>query len=77
MYALARFACNINKIVYTLGAKSSEFKRWLEKQGAVFTPGKGSHLHILLNGRNSILPMHNKDLGKGLVATIKKQPGLK
>jgi mRNA interferase HicA len=57
--------------------KSSEFKRWLEKQGAVFTPAKGSHFHVLLNGRKSILPMHNKDLGKGLVTTIKRQLGLK
>jgi len=57
--------------------KSSEFKRWLEKQGATFQPGKGSHFHVLLNGRKSILPMHSKDLGVGLVATIKKQLGLK
>jgi mRNA interferase HicA len=77
LYALARFACNISKIVYTLGAKSSEFKRWLEKQGAVFTPGKGSHFRIELNGKLSILPMHSKDLKKGLVEGIKKQLGLK
>jgi mRNA interferase HicA len=77
LYALARFACNINKIVYTLGAKSSEFKRWLEKQGAVFTPGKGSHFRIELNGKLSILPMHSKDLKKGLVEGIKKQLGMK
>jgi mRNA interferase HicA len=42
-----------------------------------FQSGKGSHLHIELNGRKSILPMHSKDLGKGLVETIKKQLGLK
>jgi mRNA interferase HicA len=57
--------------------KSSEFKRWLEKQGASFIPGKGSHFHVELNGRKTILPMHSKDLGKGLVETIKKQLGLK
>jgi len=57
--------------------KSGEFKRWLEKQGASFEPGRGSHLHVFLNGRHSILPMHSKDLGKGLVAAIKKQLGLK
>jgi mRNA interferase HicA len=57
--------------------KSSEFKRWLEKQGVTFQPGKGSHLRAELNGRHSILPIHSKDLGKGLVATIKKQLGLK
>jgi mRNA interferase HicA len=57
--------------------KSAEFKRWLEKQGVMFRPGKGSHFHLELNGRKSILPMHNKDLGNGLVAAIKKQLGLK
>ncbi|MFP5276638.1 MAG: type II toxin-antitoxin system HicA family toxin [Acidobacteriota bacterium] len=57
--------------------KSSEFKRWLEQQGAIFTPGKGSHLHVWLHSRTSVLPMHSKELGKGLVAAIKKQLGLK
>jgi mRNA interferase HicA len=57
--------------------KSSEFKRWLEKQGVTISPGKGSHLHLELNGRKSVLPMHSKDLGKGLIATIKKQLELK
>jgi len=57
--------------------KSSEFKRWLTEQGAKFKTGKGSHLRVYLNGRQSILPMHNKDLGAGLVNAIKKQLGLK
>ena len=57
--------------------KGNEFKRWLEKQGAKFTPGRGSHLHVFLNDRHSILPMHHKELGKGLVAAIKRQLGLK
>jgi mRNA interferase HicA len=57
--------------------KSSEFKRWLTAQGATFIPGKGSHLKIDLNGKSSVLPMHNKDLKKGLVEDIKKQLGLK
>lgn len=39
--------------------------------------GKGSHLKIELNGKNSVLPMHSKDLKKGLVEGIKKQLGLK
>jgi mRNA interferase HicA len=55
---------------------SNEMKRWLQKQGATFTTGKGSHLHVELNGRFSILPMHGKDLGD-LAKTIKKQLGLK
>ncbi|HUD13884.1 MAG TPA: type II toxin-antitoxin system HicA family toxin [Terracidiphilus sp.] len=57
--------------------KSSEFKRWLTKQGVTFGTQKGSHLKLLLNGRESILPIHSKELGKGLVETIKKQLGLK
>ncbi len=52
--------------------KSTEFKRWLTKQGATFVPGKGSHLKVT----QSVLPMHNKELGTGLVAAIKKQLGL-
>jgi mRNA interferase HicA len=57
--------------------KSSEFKRWLAEQGATFKSGKGSHLKVSLNGKNSVLPMHNKELGTGLVNAIKKQLGLK
>jgi mRNA interferase HicA len=55
---------------------SKELKRWLEKQGATFTPGKGSHLHVELNGKFSVLPLHGKDLGP-LANAIKKQLGLK
>jgi mRNA interferase HicA len=57
--------------------KSSEFKRWLAAQGAIFAPGKGSHLKVELNGKISVLPMHNKDLKKGTLEDIKKQLGLK
>jgi mRNA interferase HicA len=57
--------------------KSSEFKRWLIKQGATFTPGNGSHFHVTLNGRQSIVPMHGKDIPTGTVEVIKKQLGLK
>jgi mRNA interferase HicA len=57
--------------------KSSEFRRWLEQQGATFKPGKGSHLKVFLNGKQSVLPMHARELKKGLVAAIKKQLGLK
>lgn len=57
--------------------KSTEFKRWLAGQGVTFKPGKGSHLRLELNGKISVLPMHNKELGTGLVQSIKKQLGLK
>ena len=52
-------------------------RRWLAEQGAVFKAGKGSHLKVYLNGRQSVLPMHNAELKKGLVEAIKKQLGLK
>ncbi|HEX9200478.1 MAG TPA: type II toxin-antitoxin system HicA family toxin [Acidobacteriaceae bacterium] len=57
--------------------KSTEFKRWLSKQGVSFGTSNGSHLKLELNGKTSILPMHNKELGTGLVESIKKQLGLK
>ena len=38
---------------------------------------EGGHLKIFFGGRQSILPMHGKDLPKGLVEGIKKQLGLK
>jgi hypothetical protein len=38
---------------------------------------EGLAFQVLLNGKSSILPMHSKELGKGLVETIKKQLGLK
>lgn len=55
--------------------KSTELKRWLTKQGATFENGKGSHLHVHLNGRFSVLPMHNKEIGTGLLQKIKKTSG--
>ena len=39
---------------------------------------KGSHIKVLLNGKQSTLPMHGTaELGKGLEAAIKRQLGLK
>ncbi len=56
---------------------SNELKRWLSKQGCTFGSQKGSHLKVYYEGRQSIIPMHGKkELGKGLVAAIKKQLGL-
>ena len=62
---------------HKIAVKSSEFKRWLAKQGVTFGSQEGSHLRLYYQGRISVLPMHSKDLGKGLVETIKKQLGLK
>jgi mRNA interferase HicA len=41
---------------------SKELKRWLANLGATFKQGKGSHLKVYLNGRQTVIPMHSKDL---------------
>ena len=56
---------------------SKEFKKWLTQQGATFQQAKGSHVKVYLNGKQSILPMHNTDLKTGTLEGIKKQLGLK
>ena len=58
---------------------SGQFKRWLAKQGCTFEPGRGGHIVVLLGRKRSELPMHGgrKQLGKGLIARIKKDLGLK
>lgn len=40
-------------------------------------PGKRLALPLVLNGKKSIVPMHQKDIPKGTVEAIKKQLGLK
>lgn len=58
--------------------KYSEFRRWLERQGAVFSPGRGSHHKVHLHGRTSVFPDHGaKEIGTGLVKKIKSDLGLK
>ena len=56
---------------------SKEMKRWLASVGAKFSPGKGSHLKVFLNGKRSVLPMHVGDLKKNTERAIRKQLGLK
>jgi mRNA interferase HicA len=65
--------------LYAETVTSAELKRWLEKQGCSFTPGKGGHLHVRLADKTSVLPMHGsgKEIGKGLEMRIKKDLGLK
>lgn len=58
--------------------KYSEFRRWLQKQGVVLTPARGSHFKAVLNGRVSIFPDHGaKEIPKPLAESIKKDLGLK
>jgi mRNA interferase HicA len=58
---------------------SSQAKRFLAKRGAIFGPGKGGHLIVMLNGKRAVLPQHggSKELGKGLWLAILKQLEIK
>ena len=57
-----------------------EFRRWFRRRGCTFHTHKGGsgHLTVRLGDRVSQLPMHGggKELGRGLVAKIKKDLGL-
>ena len=66
-------------MLYSGWVTSAEFKRWLEKRGCTFEPGKGGHLKVRLGRHFSVLPMHgsNKEIGKGLAEKIKKDLRLK
>jgi len=58
---------------------SNQAKRYLARKGAIFTPGKGGHLIVTLNGRRAVLPQHGgaKELGTGLWKAILKQLDIK
>jgi mRNA interferase HicA len=79
--ALRRSCCTgadkHNTSVWYRPVNSKQMKKWLEQQGATFQPGKGSHLKVFLNGKQSTPPMHGTaEPGKGLEAAIKRQLGL-
>jgi len=57
--------------------KVSEFKRWLQAQGATFTEG-GRHTKVYLAGRQSTIPRHpSHDLPEGTMRAILRQLGMK
>ena len=66
-------------LLYHVFVTSQEFKRWLRKQGCSFEPGHGGHLIVRRDARMSVLPMHGKgkELGTGLVNSIRRDLGLK
>jgi len=66
-------------MLYPPFVSSQEFKRWLQKQGCTCESGHGGHLIVRRGERMSVLPMHGKqkELGTGLVNSIKKDLGLK
>ncbi len=57
---------------------SDQFRRFLQKQGCTFEPGKGGHLIVRRGGSKSVLPQHggSKQLKKGLMIAIKKDLGI-
>lgn len=57
--------------------KISEFKRWLEAQGARVENGT-NHWKVYLNGKQTTLPRHpSKELKEGTRKAILKQLGIK
>jgi mRNA interferase HicA len=65
--------------LYIRNVTSAQLKKWLARQGCTFAPGKGGHLKVRRGDKSTILPMHgsSKELGKGLVESIKRDLGLK
>lgn len=57
---------------------SSQFRRYLAKQGCTFEAGKGGHVIVRRGDKMSVLPTHGgkKQLGTGLMKAIKKQLGI-
>lgn len=49
----------------------------LKENGFIVISQKGSHLKMKKGAIMTIVPMHNKDLGKGLEQKILKEAGLK
>ncbi len=70
---------NATNLLYNETVTSNQFQRWLAKQGCTFASGKGGHLIVREGGRASVIPIHGskKELGKGLVESVKKDLGLK
>lgn len=58
---------------------SKEICKLLEKNGFTAMTQKGSHLKMVnkATGKQTIIPMHSKELGKGIEQAILKQAGLK
>jgi predicted RNA binding protein YcfA (HicA-like mRNA interferase family) len=55
-----------------------EMIKRLKKRGfTVLKVSKGSHYHMIKNGRYTIVPHHHKELGKGLCSQILTDAGIK
>ncbi|MDR1349630.1 MAG: type II toxin-antitoxin system HicA family toxin [Zoogloeaceae bacterium] len=57
--------------------KYSEFRRYMKSLGVTFTPAKGSHFKVSLNGKSSVFPDHGgKEMPKGLEMSIRRALGI-
>jgi predicted RNA binding protein YcfA (HicA-like mRNA interferase family) len=57
--------------------KTSEFRRWLARQGCQFVEGTG-HTIVTLEGESTTLPRHgSKEIAPGTIKAILKKLGLK
>lgn len=61
--------------------KSSEFVKWLKKQGCEINQNepKGGHITVKFQDKKTVMPFHGsrQELKKGTMEAIKKQLGLK
>lgn len=69
----------VSDFAYCKYVKTSEFMRWLKKQGVQFESRNGtSHHTATLGDKTTTIPVHpSKEIGTGLAEKIKKQLGLK
>ncbi len=65
--------------VFKMPMTAKQMVRLLGKKGFEIVTQRGSHLKMYHpeSNRTVIIPIHNKDLGKGLEQSILKQAGLK
>jgi len=56
---------------------AKELIKLLEKNGWYKVSQSGSHLKMKKGNQTEIIPIHNKELGKGLVSKIVKRTNIK
>lgn len=57
--------------------KTREFVRLLEKNGFIKVSQSGSHSKFVKEDKTVIVPMHARELPKGIEHSMRKQAGLK
>lgn len=69
----------LRKVFVFMPMTPKEMIALLQKNGFEAVSQSGSHLKLINKntGKQTIVPMHCKDLGKGLENAIKRQAGLK